>query len=105
MQTFKPVFKERELKIYESLERQFLESFNRPGPGNPKSAFETCDLHLSNKQPFKFVTPVGEPTNEITWDEPIDKLNLIAEHERKLWFFVFISATALMFCIYYFWGF
>lgn len=104
MQYYKPVFKENDLKIYETLKKQFRDSFTEPPKGTPRRALETCDLHLYQKQPFLYVDPRGNGVNEVTWNEPKDIIDYWKGHERKLWFIIFFTSAVFFLIIYYFWG-
>lgn len=105
MQLYKPVYKENELKIQESLNRQFLESFRNVPAGemNPKRAIDTCDLHLDGKQKILLVTPKKEGTEEITWNEPKDIRNFWANYLKYYWLIICVVSSVFFLFIYYFW--
>ena len=101
MDFYKPEFKKGDLAIYETINKQFLEKFLNPIKGNPRSALETCDLHLEQKQPLMFVDPKGNPTKEIYWNEPRD-LQLYWENKLNvIWLFVGLASLIFVFIIYY----
>lgn len=101
MEFYKPVFKEGDLAFYETINKQFLDKFPIPIKGNPKNAVETCDLHLEQKQPLRFVDPKGNPTNEVYWNEPRD---LVLFWETKLnvvWLAVGCACFIFALILYY----
>ncbi len=104
MQTYKPVFKENDLKLYESVNKQFLDSFPDKKGLSPKSAIKTCDLHLTGKQPLLFVDPKGNGVNDISWLEPKDISEFWKAQESKLWGIIFVVSVFFFIIIYYFWG-
>lgn len=104
MEYRKPPIKEKDLKIQESFNKQFLDFFPDKPIGVPKMAWETCDNHLTLKQPFRFVDPKGNPVNEVYWEEPIDVAEFWRDKMRLIWFLIFVSASFFFIIIYYFWG-
>lgn len=104
MQTYKSTFKEKDLKLYESINKQFLSKFPKPPKGIPRAAILTCDLHLESKQPLLFVDPKGNGTKEIYWEEPKDLKMYWIEKEKWLWGGITISASFFFIIVYYFWG-
>ena len=105
MQLYKPKFKESEIKIYESLNRQFLDSFrNVPEHEmNPKRAWETCDLHLDGRQKILFATPKKEGAGEVTWQEPKDQRDMWERHINLYWGIISFISFIFFMIIFYMW--
>jgi len=92
-----------EKALSESGIKQYLEGFKRRPENNPRPALETCDLHLYQKQPFKYVDPLGNPQEEITWKEPKDIMLYWAQFEKIAWALVLIASFIMFLIVYYFW--
>jgi len=101
MEFYKPVFKENDLAMYETINKQFLNTFKNPLNGNPKLSIETCDLHLEQKQPFMFVDPKGNPIKEITWNEPKDMELYWQGKIKNVWALVSFASGIFAFILYY----
>ena len=104
MQTYKPDLTEKEHEIRETINQRFLNSFEETGKTNPRNAKETCDLHLSGKQPVLYLTPKKQGIKDILWNEPIDR-KLFWSNKNKLWWgIIAINSIIFFLLIYYFWG-
>ena len=97
---------DKETTLKDSLTRRYLNSFERPQQDrNPRHPLETCDLHLTGQQEFKYITPMHEGKDEITWNEPQEVKDLWALHERKYWIAITLISFIFMCGIFYMGGF
>lgn len=95
--------KKRDLKLTESMNRQFLSFFPDKPAGVPRMAWDTCDSYLEMKQPLMAVDPKGNSAEEGTWDEVKDVKAYWQSKMPLIWMIVGIISFTFFLFVYYYW--
>lgn len=98
------VFKEEDLKLYESFNKQYLSHFPDKPEGIPRESRKTCDTHLDSKQSIRMIDPKGNGMEEGTWNEPMDINQYWESKVPIIWLIISLCSIFFFLMIYYNWG-